>query len=99
MKPLEKIIFSLIFSVASLNLSCGKIEEEKCCDCLVGNRCTTASKNRCLDTFYVFQDVDSIPVDSQCVGKNNCYLLCAAEGAYFEDGKMVVDYWKKKSLE
>jgi len=73
-------------------------EEEICCRCLVEHGCTTVSHGRCLEVFHVFEDKDSIPVDSQCVGSSDCYTSCAAAGAYFDGGRMVVDYWKKKSL-
>ncbi len=77
---------------------CAETEEAVCCACLAEHGCTTASRDRCLEVFYVFEDTDSIPVDGQCVGAGDCYTSCAAAGAYFDKGRMVVDYWKKKSL-
>ncbi len=81
-----------------LSAGCLETDEEVCCGCLVEHGCTTASQNRCLEVFHVFEDTDSIPVDGPCVGTGDCYTSCAAAGAYFDGGRMVVDYWKKKSL-
>ena len=86
----------LLFGV--LVAGCAETEEETCCGCLVEYGCVTASFDRCLEVFHVFEDKDSIPVDSPCVGASGCYAYCAAAGAYFDGGRMVVDYWKKKSL-
>lgn len=81
-----------------LAAGCTDSEEDVCCTCLVDNGCTTASRDRCLEVFHVFEGQDSIAVDSQCVGSSGCYTSCAAAGAYFDRGRMVVDYWKRQSL-
>ncbi len=81
-------------------VNCGaETDEEKCCRCLTLNKCTDSSEERCLDIFYVVNNKDSISVDIECIGRNDCYFSCAAGGAYFEDGKMVVDYWKKRNFD
>ena len=64
----------------------------------LGIACTRATRDRCLEVFHVIEDRNSVAVDGQCVGSNGCYTTCAAAGAYFDGGKMVVDYWKKQSL-
>ena len=81
-----------------LAVACSDPEEEVCCSCIVDQHCTAVSLDRCLDMFRVFEDKDSIPVNSNCVGSSGCYTSCAAAGAYFDGGRMVVDYWKRQSL-
>lgn len=96
----NKVAVGVFLGISLLNSNCDyKTEEEKCCGCLIENRCTEVSQERCLDIFYVFQGKDSIKIEDKCVGENSCYLPCAKRGAYFESGEMVVDYWKKKDLE
>ena len=85
----------LLFPLAA---GCADTEEEICCGCLTEHGCITDSFDRCVEMFYVFEDKDSIPVDGRCVGSSDCYTSCAVAGAYFDGGRMVVDYWKKKSL-
>lgn len=81
-----------------LPAACAESEEEACCTCLMDHGCTSATRQRCLDVMHVFQGTDTIPVTSQCVGASGCYTSCAAAGAFFDGSRMVVDYWKKKSL-
>ena len=96
--PSGHVVLLVALLAFSLAAGCADTEEDTCCACLVDNGCTTASRDRCLEVFHVFEGQDSIAVDIPCVGASGCYTACATAGAYFDGGKMVVDYWKKQSL-
>ncbi|MBI2668781.1 hypothetical protein HYX14_02980 [Candidatus Woesearchaeota archaeon] len=57
-------------------------DQEKCCDCLTENRCTSSSEYECAEIFETGSK--GISANTECVKKNGCYEPCAAAGAYFK---------------
>lgn len=84
--------------VCLLVAGCADSEEEVCCTCLVDHGCSAASHDRCMEVFHVVDGTDNIAVDGPCVRAADCYLSCAAAGAYFTSDTMVVNSWKKQSV-
>ncbi len=82
-KSTAKVVLSALLLGAALNYASCKEStppEQECCNCIVGNGCTTASKNQCMNLFY---GGDPITVYNECVRVNGCYMPCAEAGAYF----------------
>jgi len=93
---LEEIVHWVKYQVVvglvagSVILGCDyQTEPEQCCQCLDDNNCTVYTEERCVDVFQILYGQDSILVDTDCVRENDCYLLCAEAGAYFDKDKMV----------